>query len=220
MVEVATSLLDIEKEKIIKTIYDLEVAGTNYFHIDVMDGKFVENNTIEKMREYTEYIKQVSNTPIDVHLMVEDIEPYLKAYIDMGVQSIIFHIESCKNEEEALKWISYLKDNNIKAGITLKPKTNIEDIYKYIPYIHKVLVMSVEPGKGGQKFLTETVEKIQELNKFIYENGFEVDIEVDGGINNETAKQVIEAGANILVAGNYIAKSEDFKKAIDSLKQK
>ena len=220
MVEVATSLLDIEKEKIIKTIYDLEVAGTNYFHIDVMDGKFVENNTIEKMREYTEYIKQVSNTPIDVHLMVEDIEPYLKSYIDMGVQSIIFHIESCKNEEEALKWISYLKDNNIKAGITLKPKTNIEDIYKYIPYIHKVLVMSVEPGKGGQKFLPETIEKIQELNKFIYENGFEVDIEVDGGINNETAKQVIEAGANILVAGNYIAKSEDFKKAIDSLKQK
>ena len=220
MVEVATSLLDIEKEKIIKTIYDLEVAGTNYFHIDVMDGKFVENNTIEKMREYTEYIKQVSNTPIDVHLMVEDIEPYLKEYIDMGVQSIIFHIESCKNEEEALKWISYLKDNNIKAGITLKPKTNIEDIYKYIPYIHKVLVMSVEPGKCGQKFITETVEKIQELNKFIYENGFEVDIEVDGGINNETAKQVIEAGANILVAGNYIAKSENFKKAIDSLKQK
>ena len=116
--------------------------------------------------------------------------------------------------------MSYLKDNNIKAGITLKPKTNIEDIYKYIPYIHKVLVMSVEPGKGGQKFLPETIEKIQELNKFIYENGFEVDIEVDGGINNETAKQVIEAGANILVAGNYIAKSENFKKAIDSLKQK
>lgn len=220
MVEIATSLLDIEKEKIIKTIYDLEVAGTNYFHIDVMDGKFVENNTIEKMKEYTEYIKQVSNTPIDVHLMVEDIEPYLKEYIDMGVQSIIFHIESCKNEEEALKWISYLKDNNIKAGITLKPKTNIEDIYKYIPYIHKVLVMSVEPGKGGQKFLPETIEKIKELNKFIYENGFEVDIEVDGGINNETAKQVIEAGANILVAGNYIAKSENFKQAIDNLKQK
>lgn len=220
MVEVATSLLDIEKEKIIKTIYDLEVAGTNYFHIDVMDGKFVENNTIEKMREYTEYVKQVSNTPIDVHLMVEDIEPYLKEYIDMGVQSIIFHIESCKNEEEALKWISYLKDNNIKAGITLKPKTNIEDIYKYIPYIHKVLVMSVEPGKGGQKLLPETINKIQELNKFIYENGFEVDIEVDGGINNETAKQVVEAGANILVAGNYIAKSKDFKQAIDTLKQK
>ena len=220
MVEVATSLLDIEKEKIIKTIYDLEVAGTNYFHIDVMDGKFVENNTIEKMREYTEYIKQISNIPIDVHLMVEDIEPYLKEYIDMGVQSIIFHIESCKNEEEALKWISYLKDNNIKVGITLKPKTNIEDIYKYIPYIHKVLVMSVEPGKGGQKFLPETINRIQELNKFIYENGFEVDIEVDGGINNETAKQVIEAGANILVVGNYIAKSKDFKQAIDSLKQK
>lgn len=220
MVEVATSLLDVDKEKIIKTIYDLEVAGTDYFHIDVMDGKFVKNDTIEKMREYTEYIKQVSNTPIDVHLMVDNIEPYLKEYVDMEVQAIIFHIESCKNEEEALKWISYLKENNIKAGITLKPKTKIEDIYKYIPYIHKVLVMSVEPGKGGQEFMPETIEKIKKLNNFIYENGFEVDIEVDGGINDKTANQTIEAGVNILVAGNYIAKAENFKQAIDSIKQK
>ena len=220
MVEVATSLLDVDKEKIIKTIYDLEVAGTDYFHIDVMDGKFVKNDTIEKMREYTEYIKQVSNTPIDVHLMVDNIEPYLKEYVDMEVQAIIFHIESCKNEEEALKWISYLKENNIKVGITLKPKTKIEDIYKYIPYIHKVLVMSVEPGKGGQEFMPETIEKIKKLNNFIYENGFEVDIEVDGGINDKTAKQTIEAGVNILVAGNYIAKAENFKQAIDSIKQK
>lgn len=220
MVEVATSLLDVDKEKIIKTIYDLEVAGTDYFHIDVMDGKFVKNDTIEKMREYTEYIKQVSNTPIDVHLMVDNIEPYLKEYVDMEVQAIIFHIESCKNEEEALKWISYLKENNIKVGITLKPKTKIEDIYKYIPYIHKVLVMSVEPGKGGQEFMPEAIEKIKKLNNFIYENGFEVDIEVDGGINDKTANQTIEAGANILVAGNYIAKAENFKQAIDSIKQK
>ena len=220
MVEVATSLLDVDKEKIIKTIYDLEVAGTDYFHIDVMDGKFVKNDTIEKMREYTEYIKQVSNTPIDVHLMVDNIEPYLKEYVDMEVQAIIFHIESCKNEEEALKWISYLKENNIKVGITLKPKTKIEDIYKYIPYIHKVLVMSVEPGKGGQEFMPETIEKIKKLNNFIYENGFEVDIEVDGGINDKTAKQTIEAGVNILVAGSYIAKAENFKQAIDSIKQK
>ena len=220
MVEVATSLLDVDKEKIIKTIYDLEVAGTDYFHIDVMDGKFVKNDTIEKMREYTEYIKQVSNTPIDVHLMVDNIEPYLKEYVDMEVQAIIFHIESCKNEEEALKWISYLKENNIKVGITLKPKTKIEDIYKYIPYIHKVLVMSVEPGEGGQEFMPESIEKIKKLNNFIYENGFEVDIEVDGGINDKTAKQTIEAGVNILVAGNYIAKAENFKQAIDSIKQK
>ena len=220
MVEVATSLLDVDKEKIIKTIYDLEVAGTDYFHIDVMDGKFVKNDTIEKMREYTEYIKQVSNIPIDVHLMVDNIEPYLKEYVDMEVQAIIFHIESCKNEEEALKWISYLKENNIKVGITLKSKTKIEDIYKYIPYIHKVLVMSVEPGKGGQEFMPEAIEKIKKLNNFIYENGFEVDIEVDGGINDKTANQTIEAGVNILVAGNYIAKAENFKQAIDSIKQK
>lgn len=219
MVEIATSLLSIEKENSIKTIYDLEVSGTNYFHIDVMDGKFVKNNTTDIMREYTEYIKQVANTPIDVHLMVEDVEAYSKAYIDMGVNSITFHIEALKNETEVLKMISYIKQNNVKVGLTLKPQTPIEKIYSYVPYIHRVLVMSVEPGEGGQKFIPVTIEKIQKLNKFVYENGYDIDIEVDGGINDKTARGVIEAGANILVAGSYITNSENYKEAIEKLKK-
>ena len=105
MVEVSTSLLSIEKEKSIKTIYDLEASGTNYFHIDVMDGNFVKNNTKDLMREYTEYIKQVANTKIDVHLMVKDVEDYIKEYIDMDVNNITFHLEACKNEKEVLKLI-------------------------------------------------------------------------------------------------------------------
>lgn len=220
MVEVSTSLLNAKGEEIIKTVYDLEVAKTDYFHIDVMDGKFVENNTSEKMRKYTEGIKNVSSVPLDVHLMVNNVEEYVKEYLDIGINCITFHIEACKNEMEVLKQISYIKQNNCKVGLAINPKTNIEKVYEYLPYIHKVLIMTVEPGKGGQELLPETINKIAELNKFIYENGYEVDIQVDGGINDKNAKQVIEAGANILVAGVYIINSEDYAKAIKILKQK
>ncbi len=218
MVEISTSLLNANDENIIKTIYDLEVAKTDYFHIDVMDGKFVKNNTSERMRRYTESIKSVSNIPLDVHLMVNNVEEYVKDYIDMGGNCITFHIEACKSEMEVLKQISYIKQNNCKVGIAINPKTAIEKVYEYLPYIHKVLIMTVEPGNGGQELLTETLNKIAELNKFIYENGYEVDIQVDGGINEKNAKQVIEAGTNIIVAGSYIINSEDFGKAIKNVK--
>lgn len=218
MVEVSASFLNVEKENCIQTIYDLEASGINYFHIDVMDGKFVKNNTIDKMREYTEYMKQIANTKVEVHLMVEDVESYVKSYLDMEVNSITFHIESLKNETETLKMISYIKKHDTQVGLSISPKTEVEQIYPYLPYLHKVLVMSVEPGAGGQKFLEESIEKIQKLNKVIYENGFDVDIEVDGGINVQTAPGVIKAGANILVAGNYIITSENYKEAIKSLK--
>lgn len=219
MVEVSTSILSIEKENVIKAIYDLEVSGTNYFHIDVMDGKFVKNNTIDTMREYTEYIKQIANTPIDVHLMVENVEAYVKEYIDIGVSRITFHLETLKNEAEMLKLISYIKQNNIKVGLSIKPQTSVEKVYKYLPYIHSVLIMTVEPGEGGQEFISEMLEKISNLNKFVYENNYDIDIEVDGGINDKTAKKVIETGANILVAGSYIINSENYKDAITKLKK-
>lgn len=220
MVEVSTSFLNAKEDNIIKTIYDLEVAKTDYFHIDVMDGKFVENDTVEKMRKYTESIKNVSNVPIEVHLMVNNVEEYVKDYIEMDVNSITFQIEACKNEKEVLKQISYIKQNNCKVGLAISPKTKIEKVYEYLPFIHKIIVMTVEPGKGGQELIPETIEKIEALNKFIYENGYEVDIEVDGGINDKTAKRVIDAGANIIVAGSYIINSEDYTKTIKILKQK
>lgn len=220
MVEVSTSFLNAKEEDIVKTIYDLEVAQTDYFHIDVMDGKFVENNTSEKMRKYTERIKNVSNMPVDVHLMVNSVEEYVKDYLDMDVNCITFHIEACKKEKQILELIKYIKENNCKVGLAISPNTDIGKVYDYIPYIHKVLIMTVEPGKGGQELLPETLEKIANINKFIYENGYDTDIEVDGGINEKTAKQVIEVGANILVAGSYIINSEDFSKAIKNIKQK
>lgn len=218
MVEIATSLLEVKEENIIQTIYNLEVAKTNYFHIDVMDGKFVKNDTVEKMRKYTEYIKQIANTKTEVHLMVQDVPNFVKAYMDMGINCIIFHVEACKSEKEILKLISYIKENGVQVGISLNPKTPIEKIYPYIPYIHKVLVMTVEAGKGGQELIPETLEKIKELNIFAYENGADIDIEVDGGINDRTAKIVRDAGANILVSGSYIINSENYEEAIKKLR--
>lgn len=218
MVEIATSLLSLYKENYIQTIYNLEVAGTNYFHIDVMDGKFVSDDTTDKMRKYTETIKQITEIPIEVHLMVEDVKNYSTAYIDMGVKSIIFHIESCKNETEIMELISYIKQNNVQVGISINPKTEIEKIYPYLPYLHRVLIMGVEPGKGGQKYISEITQKIRKLNTFAYENGYDIDIEIDGGINDKTSKEAIEAGANILVVGSYMLKSKNYKETMQKLK--
>ena len=114
--------------------------------------------------------------------------------------------------------MEYIKKNGLQVGLSLNPNTSIEKLYNYLPYIHKVLVMTVEPGKGGQELIPETIEKIRNINKFSYENGFDIDIEVDGGINAKTAKLAVDAGANILVSGSYIIKSNDYKTAIKNLR--
>lgn len=220
MVEVATSILNADEEKIIQTIYDLEVAKTDYFHIDVMDGEFVESDTTEKMMKYTEHIKSVSNLPIDVHLMVEDVKRYIDEYLPLEVNCITFQIEPCKKENQIHELIEYIKQNNTKVGLAISPNTNIEKLYEYIPYIHKILVMTVEPGKGGQELILKTIEKISQLNKYVYENGYDIDIEADGGINGINSKDVIDAGANIIVSGSYIINMSNWGEAIKLLKQK
>ncbi len=219
MVEISTSILNVEKEKSIKTFYDLEVAKTNYYHIDVMDGKFVEQNTEEKMYTYVNEIKQISNLPLDVHLMVENIKENIDRYLPLTPQIITFHLEACKNKEEVRKHINYLQENGIKCGISIKPNTNVEEIYEFLPYMHLCLVMTVEPGKGGQSLIPETIEKVKQLKKYIEENNLETYIEVDGGINSKTADTVKQAGADILVAGSAIINSENFKETIEELKK-
>lgn len=219
MLEISTSILGVEKENSIKTFYDLEVAGTDYYHIDVMDGKFVEKNTEEKMYTFTNEIKQISNIPLDVHLMVNNIRENIDRYLTFKPHIITFHLEACKDEEETIKHIKYLQENGVKVGISIKPNTKTEDIFKFLPYLHLVLVMTVEPGKGGQKLIPETVEKIKTLKEYIEEKQFDTYIEVDGGINSETVKLVKEAGADILVAGSAIISAEDYKEAINELKK-
>ncbi len=217
--EISTSLLSVKKEDIIQTIYNLEVAHTDYFHIDVMDGRFVENDTSETMRIYCEYLNQVTNVPIDVHLMVTNIKEYVDSYTIFNPNIITFHYEACKNKEEVDNYIKYVKDRETKVGLAIKPETKIDDIIEFLPKINLLLIMSVEPGKGGQKFIESTLEKIKYTKTKIDEMGLETEIEVDGGINLENSKEVKEAGATMLVSGTAIINSKDYSYTIKKLKE-
>lgn len=218
MVEISTSLLSV-KDDIVKKIYLLEVAHTDYFHIDVMDGKFVKNNTQEKMLDYASAIKQISNIPLEIHLMVENVKENIDDYISLEPNIITFQIEALKSEEEILEMIKYIKENNIRVGLAIKPNTSIEEIYKFLPYIHQILIMTVEPGEGGQELIPETILKVETLKKYVEKNNIEIDIEVDGGINSENSKKLQSVGVNILVVGTYIINSKDYKKTIIELKK-
>lgn len=218
MVEVSTSILSVEKGNEAETFLLLEKSKTDYFHIDVMDGKFVKQDTYKKMIEYSNYIRRISNLPLDVHLMVEDVETGIEVFSAIEPNIITFHLEACKNEEEVMKNINLIKEKGARVGIAIKPDTPIQEVYKYLPYIHMCLVMTVEPGKGGQTLITEMIAKIDELKSYIDKNNIEIDIEVDGGINLKTAQRVKDAGANILVAGTAILMASDYKVIIDELK--
>lgn len=219
MVEVSTSILSVRRGEESATFFELEAAKTDYFHIDVMDGKFVEKDTYQKMLENAAYIKRISNLPLDVHLMVEDVKTSIDDFLALEPNIITIHLEACKNKEEVYEMIHYIKENNCRVGISLKPSTKIEEVYEFLPYIHMCLIMTVEPGKGGQTLLNDMLKKIETLKKYVDEQNLEIDIEVDGGINLKTAPEVKRAGANILVAGTAIIMANNFKDIIDELKK-
>ena len=218
MVEISTSVLNVKKDDYVHTFYNLETAKTDYFHIDVMDGKFVENNTSEMMREYAVALSHITTLGLDVHLMVENVEEYIDEYLDLEPRIITFHIEAVKDKARILKIINDLKENNIRVGLAINPATKLEEINEYLPLIHMALVMTVVPGKGGQALIPETLEKIKELKKYITENNIDIDIEADGGINDKNVQDVANSGANIIVAGSYIVNAENPKEAIEKLK--
>ena len=218
MIEVSTSILTVEKGNESEVFFALEKSKTDYFHIDVMDGKFVEKDTYQQMLEYSSYIKRISNLPMDVHLMVEDVEIGIEVFSAVEPNIITFHLEACKNKEDVMKNIQAIKEKGSRVGIAIKPNTPIEAVYEFLPYVHMCLVMTVEPGKGGQTLITEMLDKISTLKKYIDDNNLEIDIEVDGGINLKTAPKVKEAGANILVAGTAILMASDYKVIIDDLR--
>ena len=219
MVEISTSILTIEKGREAETFLSLEKSKTDYFHIDVMDGKFVEKDTYQKMLEYSSYIKRISNLPMDVHLMVQDIKSAVEDFSAVEPNIITFHVEACDDKDEVLKNIKLIKEHGSRVGIAIKPATPIEEIYEYLPYIHMCLIMTVEPGKGGQTLITDMLEKIETLKRHIEKNNIDIDIEVDGGINLKTSERVKNAGANILVAGTAILVASDYKVIIDELKK-
>ena len=218
MVEISTSILTVEKGREAETFLSLEKSKTDYFHIDVMDGKFVEKDTYQKMLEYSTYIKRISNLPLDVHLMVEDVKKGIEDFSVAEPNIITFHLETCKSKEEVMENIQLIKESGSKVGISIKPETDIKEIYEYLPYIHVCLVMTVEPGKGGQTLITDMLGKISELKTYCERKNIEIDIEADGGINLKTAERIKQAGANILVAGTAILMASDYKVIIDELR--
>lgn len=218
MVEISTSLLSAKKDGIIDTIFELEKAKTDYFHVDVMDGEFVKNNTHDLMLEYGEYLSHVTRVPLDIHLMVRDVKNYVDSYKIFNPNIITFHYEACKNSEQIRENINFIKSKVRRVGISIKPETDVEKIFEFLPFVHLVLVMTVEPGKGGQELLPETIRKIEKLSSYREEHNLDFDIEADGGINVENAQEIIDAGADILVAGTAILNSNDYAETIKKLR--
>ncbi len=218
MVEISTSILSVKKDNIIKTIYNLETAKTDYFHIDVMDGDFVENNTTEVMLEYCDYLDSITNIPLDVHLMVSNVRRYIDMFLPYNPNIITIHFEAFKDKNELLDALDYIKSNHCRAGISIKPNTNISEIFDILKYVSVVLVMTVEPGKGGQKLITSTLNKIEELHRYIETNKLDTVIEADGGINLENVSDVKEAGCDIVVSGTGIINSDNYNEVIKNMK--
>lgn len=212
---VSPSILACDYSRINEEVLAIKNAGAEYVHIDIMDGKFVPNTSFE-----SRVIKDINVDIVkDVHIMVMDPLNASKEYLDLGADILTFHYEACSNDEEVIKTIELIHSYSKKAGLSIKPCTEVDSIIKFLPLIDLVLVMSVEPGKGGQKFMMEATDKIKQLSSYIKENKLNVLIEVDGGINKETGKLCIDAGVDVLVAGTYIFKAENYKERIDSLKE-
>ena len=216
MIEISTSILTVEKENATKTFYDLEVAGTDYYHIDIMDGKFVPSITYDAA--LVNNINQNTLTMLDVHLMCNEPLKIIDEYLKAGANILTIHYEAFKNKDDIMLALKKIKAANGLAGLSINPDTKIKDIKVYLHDFDIILLMSVQPGASGQKLLPETFERLQTLNNERERNDLKFKIEVDGGVNNENAQRLVECGADILVSGNYIYKSNDRKKAINILK--
>ena len=208
---VSPSILSADFANLERDIKLVEKAGADWLHVDVMDGHFVPNITIGV--PVVASIKKVAKIPLDVHLMIENPEKYIEPFAKAGADILTFHYEAVEDVEIS-HLISKIRTMGVKVGMAIKPKTSVKDILKYLPELDMLLIMTVEPGFGGQKFMEFCVEKI----KAIRDVNYEIIVQVDGGINAQTGALCREYGANSLVAGSYIYKSNDIAQAILSLK--
>lgn len=209
MIKISPSVLACDFSRLGEEVKKVENAGAELLHLDVMDGMFVPN--ISFGPDIIRSVRAQSALIFDVHLMIENPIRYIEKFVDAGADIITIHYESCENQQEVLEMIRSLGK---KAAISVKPATPAFVLEPLLPYIDMILVMTVEPGFGGQKFMAETMESVRVLRGMVELGGYDIDIEVDGGINAETAKIAAEAGANIFVAGSSVFGAEDTAKAI------
>ena len=216
-IQISPSILSADFSQLGNEIKRLEEGGADMIHVDVMDGHFVPNLTIGP--PVIKALRKQCSIKFDVHLMISPVHKYIEAYSDAGADIITIHPEATDNLSES---ILKIKSLNKKVGVSLNPETKIDLIIDYLEEIDLVLIMSVNPGFGGQKFMPEVLDKVKQLKKFQSQNKIDFDIEIDGGINFENSKKVIDAGANIIVSGTTIFKSNngDIKKNIELLKSK
>ena len=214
-IKISPSILSADFSKLGNEIQDLEKAGADFIHIDVMDGHFVPNITIGP--EVINKLRKCTSLPFDVHLMISPVHDFIKNFADAGANIITIHPEAT---DDLINSIKKIKSYNIKAGVSLNPETPVDKVLPVLNLIDLVLIMSVNPGFGGQKFMNETLEKVKTLRKEIDEKKLKTQIEIDGGINFENAKLAKKAGVNILVSGTTIFKENngDLEKNIQLLK--
>jgi ribulose-phosphate 3-epimerase len=214
-IKISPSILSADFSKLGEEIIALEKAGADYIHIDVMDGHFVPNITIGP--EVIKRLRPVTKLTFDVHLMISPVNNFIKDFADAGADIITFHPEATENISETIKLIKKLGK---KVGVSLKPKSQINLIEDYLREIDLILIMSVEPGFGGQKFMPEVLNKMKKLRSLVDEKKLNIDIEIDGGINFDNSRKVKEFGANILVSGSTVFKENEgnLKKNIQLLR--
>lgn len=213
MVKIAPSILAADFSILAKEVTDVEQGGADYIHIDVMDGHFVPNISFGPV--VIEAIRPLTSLPFDVHLMIEEPERYITDFVNVGSDLISVHVEACRHLHRT---IYQIKERGVKAGVVLNPATPVEAVREILPDIDLVLLMTVNPGFGGQTFIPGILKKIEQIARYKEEYGYTFEIEVDGGINQETGRLCVEKGANVLVAGSSIFKEQDRKKAIQLLR--
>lgn len=213
MIKIAPSILSADFSRLGEEVRAVEKAGADWIHVDVMDGHFVPNITIGPM--VVEAVNKVTDLPLDVHLMIEEPDRYISEFVDAGADIITVQVEACPHLHRSIQLI---KDHKVKAGVVLNPATSMSTLEEILDYVDLVLLMSVNPGFGGQKFITPVLDKIRYLREIIEETGKNIDLEVDGGIKVQNVKKVKEAGANVLVAGSAIFNSKNYKKTIQELR--
>lgn len=214
MVKLAPSMLSADFSNLYEDIKKIENAGADWLHVDIMDGHFVPNISFGPM--VIKSLKGKIKMPFDVHLMIEDPDAYIDAFVDAGAHIITVHEEACLHLHRT---IQNIKSHGIKAGVSLNPATPISSLEEILPYLDMVLIMSVNPGFGGQSFIDTSLEKIKKLKSMIDERQLSVDIQVDGGVKLSNVEEVIKAGANIVVAGSAVFNTESVEDTIASFKK-